>query len=116
MTVARRQTPVAGQVLDQRWGGNFQRGRTLAPLTLPAEFVDAACAEDTYPSEWWDDIVEGETRVGQKERHELARRVCAECPISKLCALFAAQRDPDDFIAGIWGGDYYPTPAKIGGA
>lgn len=62
-------------------------------IQRPADWtIDAACV--AHPPEWWDDEYPDNTAM--------ARRVCAECPVRRLC-LEAGITDPYGVIGGLTG-------------
>ncbi|WP_369831028.1 WhiB family transcriptional regulator [Corynebacterium sp. 13CS0277] len=69
----------------------------------------ALCASPDIPSELWDWQEPDEPSSLAEERYELAREVCAMCPVAQTC-LQVAEGDP--LASGIWGGKLFGPPRR----
>lgn len=82
MTAARTGQDAAGSPILNR-----------LPLAPIPPMRGALCADPEIPSELWDWQGPDESRALAEERYELAREVCAMCPIAARC-LQIAEGDP----------------------
>lgn len=91
-------------VRSQWWRG--QRWDSLlgafVELTELPDLRGGACVASGLPARTWDFHVDGETHAERMSRHRVAQDVCAQCPLRRQCAVYAA--DPASRAHGVWGG------------
>lgn len=66
---------------------------------------EARCAQQPADPRWWDGHLDGETEAERAKRHEIAKAICARCPVSQQCRKAAVPRVDE----GIRGGELMPA-------
>ena len=86
--------------------GAARHGAAATALAVPGRWAERAPCAQADPEAWFPD-------KGQRELTQLAKRICARCPVRAQCLEYAlAGADTWGGIAtGIWGGT---TPQERG--